>query len=305
MISFPAWDCVPYDRVSPNTEIVSRRISALARLVAGKRQGPLIVLTTVNAATQRLAPRDFMRGALKAIAPQQRHDMGELVKRLEAFGYSRTGTVMEAGEYAVRGGILDVFPPGRQQPVRLDFFGDNLETLKPFDAETQRTIAPINRLVLMPISEAALGPSVVSTFRARYIEMFGAVTTDDPLYEAISAGHRYPGMEHWLPLFQKKLETLFDYLPEAVISFDNHASQAIDERFEQIDDHFKARANALEVDAFGAPPYKPLPPKMLYIERAGVGEGGRPAARSPVDPVRRTGRGDEGAMRSLWRPPRP
>ncbi len=139
VIQFPAWDTVPYDRIGPNSEIVARRIAALARLAAATRKDPTIVVTTVNAILQRIPPREFIRRSLKTIAPGQRIDMGQLIQRLSLAGFTRTGTVMEPGEYAVRGGILDLFPPGRASPVRLDFFGDTLEHMKAFDPETQRT----------------------------------------------------------------------------------------------------------------------------------------------------------------------
>ncbi|HEX5959179.1 MAG TPA: transcription-repair coupling factor, partial [Hyphomicrobiaceae bacterium] len=184
VIQFPAWDTVPYDRIGPNSEIVSKRVEALARLAATSRKDPTLVLTTVNAVLQRVAPREFIRRSIKTIAPGQRLDMGQLTQRLNLAGFSRSGTVMEPGEYAVRGGILDVFPPGRATPVRLDFFGDTLEHIKAFDPDTQRTTRIVQRFSLLPISEVAFGEAAEKLFRRRYIEMFGPVKTDDPLYEA-------------------------------------------------------------------------------------------------------------------------
>ena len=157
VIQFPAWDTVPYDRIGPNSEIVAERIAALARLAAASRKDPTLVLTTVNAILQRVPPREFIRRSLKTIAPGQRIDMGQLIQRLNLAGFTRSGTVMEPGEYAVRGGILDLFPPGRASPVRLDFFGDTLEHIKAFDPDTQRTGRIVQRMSLMPISEVAFG----------------------------------------------------------------------------------------------------------------------------------------------------
>ena len=265
VISFPAWDTVPYDRVGPNPDIVARRITALARLVVGARKEPTIVVTTVNAVLQRLAPRAFIRSSIKQMAPGQRIDMARLARRLSLAGYVRTGTVMEPGEYAIRGGILDLFPPGRTNPVRLDFFGDTLESIKSFDAETQRTTKPIQKLGLLPISEVALGEEATGRFRTRYVELFGGSTGDDPLYEAVSAGQRYPGQEHWLPLFHDTLETLLDYLPGAWVSFDHGSDEGIRRRFELIDEHYQARLETLEVKKFGAPVYKPAPPDRIFL----------------------------------------
>ena len=199
----------------------------MARLAAAARKGPTVVLTTVNAILQRLPPREFIRRSLKTIAPGQRIDMNQLIQRLNLAGFQRTGTVMEPGEYAVRGGILDLFPPGRLTPVRLDFFGDTLEHIKAFDPETQRTGKIVQRLTLMPISEVAFGGEAEKRFRSSYLETFGPATSEDALYEAVSAGQRYPGMEHWLPLFHERLETLFDYVPDAPVSFDHLAEQAV------------------------------------------------------------------------------
>ncbi len=266
IVPFPAWDTVPYDRVSPNAEIVAKRITALSRLALGTRAEPAIVLTTVNAALQRVAPRAFIKSAIKSVSPGQRADMNRLMNRLRLAGYVRTGTVMEPGEYAVRGGILDLFPPGRSSPVRLDFFGDTIESIKAFDADTQRTTKPLRKLVLMPVSEIAFGDAPTALFRARYVEMFGGATGDDPLYEAVSAGQRHPGQEHWLPFYHEHLETLFDYVPGAVISFDHLAEETVKSRFEQIAEHYEARKEGLEAARFGAPPYKPVPPEQMFLD---------------------------------------
>ena len=263
VIAVPAWDTVPYDRIGPNPEIVARRIAALAMLAAAPRKEPTVVLTTVNAILQRVPSRDFIKRALKQIAPGQRVDRGQLIERLALAGFQRTGTVMEPGEFAVRGSLIDLYPPGRQTPVRLDFFGDTLESIRSFDPETQRTAKIVQRLTLTPMSEIAFGEAAAARFRQGYIAQFGA-QTNDPLYEAVSAGQRFPGLEHWLPLFHDKMETLLDYLPEAPLSLDHLAEQAIADRQAQTRDHYQARVDALGIQSFGAPPYKPLPPERLF-----------------------------------------
>ena len=265
VIAFPAWDCVPYDRVSPNAELVSKRITSLGKLVIGSLKETTVVLTTVNAVLQRLPPRAFIRAAFKPIAPGQRIDMAELVRRLGLYGFQRASTVMEPGEFAVRGGILDLFPPGRINPIRLDFFGDNLESIKAFDAQTQRSTKPVQKFALMPVSEVAFGEAPTALFRTRYVELFGGATGEDPLYEAVSSGRRYQGQEHWLSLFHPALETLFDYLPGAGVSFDHMADESVQQRFAQIQEHYEARVESLEGQRFGAPPYKPVPPESMYL----------------------------------------
>jgi transcription-repair coupling factor (superfamily II helicase) len=265
IISMPAWDTVPYDRVGPHPDITARRITAMAKLVMGGRKEPTIVLTTVNAILQKMPPRAFIRQSLRPMAAGQRIDLNRLIQRLGAAGFTRTGQVMEAGEFAVRGGILDLFPPGRLSPVRLDFFGDTLESIKSFDAETQRTSKLVQKLVLMPISEVAYGVEGEKQFRARYVELFGGNTNEDPLYQAVSASQRYPGVEHWLPLFHDHLETLFDYVAGSDVSFDQGADEQVRRRFEQITEHYQARIEGLEQSKFGAAPYKPVPPGQMFL----------------------------------------
>ncbi len=125
---------------------------------------------------------------------------------------------------------------------------------------------PVQKLALLPVSEVAFGEEAEKLFRSRYVELFGGATGDDPLYEAVSAGQRYPGQEHWLPLFHEHLETLFDYLPGVPVSFDHLAEEAVTGRFEQIAEHYDARLASLEQQSFGAPPYKPVPPERMYLD---------------------------------------
>ncbi|MGO4337652.1 transcription-repair coupling factor [Labrys sp. KB_33_2] len=265
VISFPAWDCQPYDRVSPNAAVIARRMTALSRL-ATTRGGdrPRIVLTTVNAVLQRVPSRDLIAAQSLSAAPGNAVNMDRLSAWLEHNGYLRSSTVRETGEYAVRGGILDLYPPGLAIPVRLDFFGDTLESIRSFDVETQRSQTQLRMLDLVPMSEVQLTTETIKRFRQAYLAEFGAQTRGDPLYEAISEGRRYVGLEHWLPLFHGKLDTLFDYLPEVPVALDALAEDAAGERLAQIKDYYDARREVL-----GKPgetvPYKPLPPDRLYI----------------------------------------
>jgi transcription-repair coupling factor (superfamily II helicase) len=268
-LCFPAWDGVPYDRVAPNAETIARRIATLAELSqrAPNETKPLIVLTTVNALLQRVPPREFIASANLKLQPGNAMAMQTLIERLEISGYGRAGTVTDPGQYAVRGGILDLYPPGGE-PVRLDFFGDTLEQIRAFDPNTQRTAARRDSIQLLPMSELALTPEVRSAFRQRYVALFGPVMGDDPLYESISAGRQHQGMEHWLPLFHERLDTLFDYLPGAVLSLDPLVDDARARRLEQVADHYDARAQALERKSFGAPPYHPVPPESMFLSEA-------------------------------------
>ena len=263
IMEFPAWDCLPYDRVSPHAAVLAQRMTALARLVHVKgRDRPSILLTTVNAASQHVPPRSLLAGQSLSAAPGNVLGMESVTRWLELNGYMRASTVREPGDYAIRGGILDLFPPGLDDPVRLDFFGDTLETVRVFDPETQRTQGELRELNLVPVAEFQLTTDTIRKFRTGYVAAFGAPSRDDQLYEAVSEGRRYPGMEHWLPLFHDRLDTLFDYLPDSPVVLEPLAEEAAHERLAQIADYYEARREPL--DGSGAP-YKPLPPDRLYL----------------------------------------
>ncbi len=265
LIEFPAWDCQPYDRVSPHAGVVAERMTALSRLA--RVQGhdkPIVLLTTVNAAVQRVPAREMVAGQALSARPGNRIAMDGIVRWLELNGYLRASTVREPGEYAVRGGILDLYPPGIHDPVRLDFFGDTLETIRSFDPETQRSTDQLRALDLVPVAEFQLTSETIRRFRQGYVALFGAATSDDLLYHAVSEGRRYPGMEHWLPLFHARLDTLFDYAPGAPVAVEPLAEDAAHERLAQVADYCEARRQALAMEGAGAP-YKPLPPDRLYL----------------------------------------
>ncbi|MDE1968758.1 MAG: transcription-repair coupling factor, partial [Alphaproteobacteria bacterium] len=165
--TFPAWDCLPYDRVSPNPEIVSRRIATLAELARDGRS-PRIVLTTVNAAIQRMPPRKLFAERTFVLERGSDIPLDRLKTFLERNGYNRAETVREAGEYAVRGGLVDLYPSGAPAPLRLDFFGDRLEALRSFDPLSQRSAGALERAELKPMSEVLLDQPVIERFRSRY-----------------------------------------------------------------------------------------------------------------------------------------
>jgi len=264
-MEFPAWDCLPYDRVSPNAGVVAQRMTTLSRLVRLKgHDKPTVLLTTVNAISQRVPAREFVATHALSVAPGNVVGMASIVEWLELNGFMRASTVREPGEYAVRGGILDLFAPGMDMPVRLDFFGDSLESIKTFDAQTQRSELPMRGLDLVPVAEFQLITETIRRFRTGYVKEFGVAGPDDLLYEAVSEGRRYSGMEHWLPLFHTQLETLFDYLPGTPLALEPLAEDAAHERFDQIKDYYDTRSQALK-DGL-TPVYKPLPPDRLYIK---------------------------------------
>src|SRR5438067_7079135 len=265
VLTFPAWDCLPYDRVSPNGEITSRRIDTLTRLASGAEQKPLVVLTTVNALVQRVPPRHLFDGRVLALGPGGRIPLDRLQSFFRNNGYVRTDTVREPGEYAVRGGIVDLFPAGAQ-PIRLDFVCDTVESLRSFDPLTQRSTGALDKFVLRPVSEILLDDAAIERFRSRYREQFGAIGSDDPLYESVSAGRRHAGMEHWLPLYYETLETLFDYLPKAAISLDYQAEEASAHRLDSIADFYAARQSLATQPRSTAPLYRPVRPEQMFLD---------------------------------------
>jgi transcription-repair coupling factor (superfamily II helicase) len=270
IMTLPAWDCLPYDRASPNTEIVSRRVDTLTRLADtdGEGRHQRIVLTTVNALVQRVPPRRLFRGRVLSVLVGGRVPLERLVAFLGQNGYGRTDTVREAGEFAVRGGIIDVFPSGEVNPLRLDFFGDALEGVRAFDPLTQRSTGTLSGLALKPMSEVLLDDQAVHRFRTRYREQFGTVADDDPLYESVSAGRRYIGMEHWLPLYYEELETIFDYVPRAAVTLDYQALDVRDVRLATIADFYATRKTMTPAARGAAPVYRPVRPEQLYLDAA-------------------------------------
>ncbi|HTN96352.1 MAG TPA: transcription-repair coupling factor [Nordella sp.] len=269
VFTLPGWDCLPYDRVSPSADISARRLATLGGLIAHARKPhPAIVLVTVNAALQKIAPQDVIDGMAFSARPGSTIRMDDLAARLSRNGFERVPTVREVGEYALRGGILDVFLPGSDEPVRLDFFGDTLESIRSFDAASQRTTGQARSLDLNPMSEVTLTPETISHFRTQYLSMFGAATRDDALYQAVSEGRRYAGMEHWLPLFYDRLDTVFDYLAGFHIVTDHVAREAAAERSKLIQDYYEARQSSVapgKSQVSQGTPYKPVPPDMLYL----------------------------------------
>ena len=268
VLELPSWDCLPYDRSGPSAGVSARRMAALARL-AGQSDWnrPFLVATTVAAASQRLPPRAAVAAAGYATRVGRVVDVADLERYFAVNGYHRASTVSEKGEFAIRGGVIDVFPTAADEPVRLDLFGDTLESIRAFDPETQRSTRQLTEVSLPPASEVLLDDAAVSRFRRGYAEAFGA-PGGDPLYETVSAGGRRAGMEHWLPLYyaaadgpDQALETLFDYLPaDLLVALDGLAGTSLEDRWLQVTDAFDARDQADRRSQ-----YRPLRPEGLYL----------------------------------------
>ena len=264
VLTLPGWDCLPYDRTSPALRVMAERLATLSALQQ-KREKPQLLVATVGAATQRMLTPFRIRQLTRRIAQGERIEREALVQQLNALGYQRADTVAEHGEYAVRGSLIDLFPAGEDLALRLDFFGDEIDSIRRFDPADQRSTDKTEAFTLMPASEGLLDGDTIKRFRSAYREKFGATATRDPLYQALSEGRRMAGMEHWLPLLEERLETLFDHLGDKdLVIRDAAADKALDARRDAIDDYYQNRVRAME----GEPgSYRPLEPEALYLSK--------------------------------------
>lgn len=271
VIALPAWDTLPYDRVSPSQDVLAQRVKAFIAL-SQEIDGPTVILAPLNAVTQRLPDLSFFRNAEFVLQQGKDFNWDKLRSFLTDQGYHRTDTVREAGEYAIRGSIIDIFPAGAEYPVRIDSFDNEVETLKTFDPVEQTSIETITELNLTPTVEIYLNDTTISDFRSRYREMFGAQQSGDPLFESVSEDHRYPGMEHWLPLFYKTTTTLFDIIPERTpIVFDHQIDALYQDRMGQVVDFYNARLEQMKPEkgkVQSGSVYKPIAPALLFLMEA-------------------------------------
>ncbi|HEX8937783.1 MAG TPA: transcription-repair coupling factor [Sphingomicrobium sp.] len=262
VLTLPGWDCLPYDRVSPALPVMAERLATLNAL-QGKSDKPQLLAATVSAATQQMLTPFRVRQLTRKIAEGDRVDREALIEQLNSLGYHRADTVAEHGEYAVRGSLIDLFPAGQETAFRLDFFGDEIDSIRRFDPADQRSTEKAAIFTLIPASEALLDADSIKRFRSRYRERFGATATQDPLYQALSDGRRMAGMEHWLPLLEERLETLFGHLGENdLVIRDAAADQALEARHEAINDYYQNRVRAMEAEPGN---YRPLEPQTLYL----------------------------------------
>ena len=260
ILQLPAWDCLPYDRVSPHSAVTSTRLASLSSL-AGQPKERLLVVTTVNGWLQRVPPPSFFANASLALSVGQEIAIDDVVQFLAQNGFHRTDTVREYGEFAVRGGILDIFSDAAGQPVRLDFFGDEIETIKSFDSLSQRSLTTLSELILQPASEFLMDDTAIGAFRSRFREMFGGKGTKSVLYESVSAGRMMAGLEHWSALLHPEMAVIEDYLDGAHLIFDEEAEAAINARLDQIQEFYEARHMP---ETEGDEIYFPLAPHWHY-----------------------------------------
>ncbi|WP_397593988.1 transcription-repair coupling factor [Sphingorhabdus sp.] len=262
VLQFPGWDCLPYDRASPSTVITSQRMATLAALQSpalGKR----LLLTTIGALIQRVVTPFRIRQTGAILASGVSISRERLATLLQSNGYFRVDTVAEQGEFALRGSLVDLIPAGSELGLRLDFFGDEIETIRSFSPQDQRSTGIVERFELLPAVETLMDEDAVRRFRTQYRDLFGGTATGDPLYQAVSEGRRLAGMDHWLPLFEDRMVTLLDHLgKDPLIIRDQAALAAGEARFEAIADY---HANREKAQSASPGSYRPLAPQKLYL----------------------------------------
>ncbi|MDD7313200.1 MAG: transcription-repair coupling factor, partial [bacterium] len=268
ILKFPAWDTVPYDRTSPNPAIVAQRIACLAELASNPTpKKPRLILTSVGAVLQKLPPQKIFLNSMREVSVGNKLNFDDFLHYAAVNGYTRTAQVFEPGEFAVRGDIIDIFPTGTDEPLRIDLFDDEVERIRTFDVMTQRTTGELKSYRFEVMSEVVLDANTIKCFRSKYREAFGADFNGDEIYEAVSSGRKYIGVENWLPFFyDDPLPTLFDYLPAAALVVSDKVFEAAVSKADSIADYYHARLEALKIKSSAeTEAYRPVKPELLYL----------------------------------------
>ncbi|MDG4585068.1 MAG: transcription-repair coupling factor, partial [Candidatus Competibacter sp.] len=260
ILAFPDWETLPYDLFSPHQDIVSQRLATLYRLPQ-RRRGVLVV--PVATLMQRLAPRGYLDGHALLLKVGERVDLESFRQRLEAAGYVCVSQVVERGEFAVRGSILDLFPMGGERPYRIELFDDEVDSIRDFDPDTQLSITRVEYIELLPAREFPLDKETVTRFRQAYRRQFEGDPQRGAIYREVSAGHAPGGIEYYLPLFFERTATLFDYLPENTLTIRLEGTdQALAAFQDQLMERYEQRRHDAE---------RPLlPPPLLFLDAAQV-----------------------------------
>ena len=239
VLFYPQWDCVPYDRISPNKLITSKRLETLSRLSNEKNKSK-IILTTIQASCQRTLSLDEVKNKFISLKPGEVIDINNLVNFFVSNGYEKTPTVREHGEFSVRGGIIDFYSP-LNKPIRLDLFGNTIDSIKSFDLITQRSLELLKEIFVYPASEIILNDKTIENFRINFNKKFGSQKEKVKIYDSISEGISYPGMEHWLPFFYNQTGSIFDYIDKPIILLDHLYDSSLEDFLETVNDHFQSR----------------------------------------------------------------
>ncbi len=240
LISFPDWETLPYDHFSPHQDIISDRLSALHKIPV-LQQGAIVI--PISTLMHRLAPCDFLEGHIFLLKPGEKLNRDTSRKRLAKAGYRCVEQVREHGEFAIRGAIIDLFPMGSEMPYRLDLFDDEIESIRTFSPETQRSLEKVDHITLLPAKEFPLHENSIELFRQQWRSQFSGNPLNCPIYNDVSAGVYSPGVEYYLPFFFEKTATFFDYIPKncIVITIGN-IHQKAEEFWREIQARYEQRA---------------------------------------------------------------
>ncbi len=270
IIEVPAFDCLPYDRFSPSPLIAAQRAAGLASMAMGQAD---IVLTSLSAAMQFVPPRSTMAALYMALRVGGEVSFKQLHQFLELSGYRHMDIVSGAGEYALRGGLVDVYPSGQgrtHHAARIDFFGDEIEEIRLFDIHSQRSLGQVDHIDLFPASEIQLAEETIRNFRISYATKFGFAKAQDRFYAGVIDGQRVKGIEHFMPLFYPQMDALLSYMPDATIILDDGVLNLIDERWTTITTCHQGRVQDQEISGKNMlhAIYHPLPPEEFYIDQS-------------------------------------
>ncbi len=255
VLSFPDWETLPYDHFSPHQDIISQRLSTLAQLRHVDRALLLVPITTLM---QVLAPTSYLQSTSLLIACGEKRRIEEMRQNLQLGGYHSVSQVLARGEFALRGSILDIFPMGSDLPYRIDFVDDEVDSIRSFDPDTQRSIEKLEKIEFLPAREFPLSESAINCFRQQWRENFIGNPLNCPLYEAVSQGHAPAGIEYYLPLFFPKTQLLIDYLPKATLILQvNDIQQSADSFWQEVNQRYEQLKHDIE---------RPLlAPSQLYV----------------------------------------
>ena len=239
ILRFSDWETLPYDAFSPHQDIISQRLETLAKLTETKNP---IVLTTVASCLTRLCPKQHLDAQRFHLSEGQELPLEQLSRKLTNAGYLNVDNVHEHGEYAIRGALMDVFPMGAESPIRIDWFDNEIESIRWFDPETQRSISKVTEIKMLPAKEFPTTPQGIQHFRQAFRERFDTDPLSSPLYQDISSGIIPAGIEYYLPLFFEKTASVFDYLPDNTLII---RSNNFNDQFASIQLDYRSRHESL------------------------------------------------------------